>query len=234
MYFSFKPRWTTTVVVAILMAMLISLGFWQLHRFDEKHLLEAKFAAGEKMAPIRLPQAQDLSHINYEAVQLEGHFDNAHSFLLDNQFYNHQVGYQVITPFLAENNSQWVLINRGWVATGNNRKILPKIPFVLGKVYLKGFLYRPKKNPFISNQLEPAAWPQRVQHLDAPMLAHYLHRPLYPWLILLDPKNPYGFIRNWQPTTMKATMHMGYAVQWFSMAIVLFIIYLGIHLKRKN
>ena len=232
--FSFNPPWTTTILVAVSIAILLSLGFWQLHRFDEKRLLESKFAAGEKMTPAPLPPAEDLSHVNYEAVQLEGYFDNAHSFLLDNQFYNHVVGYQVITPFSTKNSSFWILINRGWIPAGRHRNVLTKIPPISGNVYLKGFLYHPKRNPFVSNTLEPAEWSYRVQYLDWKMISQRLHRPLYPWLILLDSQSPYGFMRNWQPTTMKSTMHMGYAVQWFSMAGVLLIIYLGIHFKRKH
>lgn len=232
MHFHFKPTRTFTVVVLFLLPILISLGFWQLHRADETRFLQAKFAMRDKIAPITLQQVQQLADASYYPVQLRGYFDNAHSFLLDNQFYQHRVGYQVVTPFLNEN-QQWVLVNRGWLPMGASRADLPQIPAVSGNVMIAGFLYSPKKNPFISNKIESVHWPLRIESLDIRLISSYLNRTLYPWIILLNPKSPYGFERSWQPVNMKTSMHVGYAVQWFSMAFVLFIIYIGINIKRK-
>lgn len=233
MHFHFKPTRAFTLVVLFLLPILISLGFWQLHRAEETRFLQAKFAMRDKIMPITLKQAQKLADASYYPIQLSGYFDNAHSMLLDNQFYQHRLGYQVITPFLNEN-QQWILVNRGWLPMGASRAILPKIPTVSGNVKLIGFLYAPKKNPFISNKRESTLWPLRIESLDISLISSYLNRTLYPSIVLLDPKSSYGFERSWQPVNMKTSMHIGYAVQWFSMAFVLLIIYIGINLKRKN
>jgi surfeit locus 1 family protein len=232
MRFYFKPTLTFSIIVLLLLPMFISLGFWQLHRADEKRLLQAKFAMRDKIPPITLKQAQQLTDYSYYPIQLNGYFDNAHSILLDNQFYQHRVGYQVITPFINENH-QWVLVNRGWLPMGASRNSLPKIVLVSDKVRIMGFLYAPQKNPFISNKIESIVWPLRMESLDIPLLSSYLNRTFYPHTILLNPKSPYGFIRNWQPVNMKASMHIGYAVQWFAMAMALLVIYIGINIKRK-
>lgn len=230
----FKSYWIAHIIVAIVLAILILLGFWQLHRFDEKRLLETKFASGSKLAPLTLAQTKNLTTPNYETVQIAGYFDNAHSFLLDNQFYKHRMGYQVITPLIIQNDARLVLINRGWIPQGPFRKLLPNIPVTIEKVNLKGLIYIPKKNPFISNELESITWPQRIESVDLSTISQRLHHPIYPWILLLDPENRHGFIRNWQPTTMKSSMHMGYAIQWFLMAAVLLFIYIKVYIKRKT
>ena len=234
MNFYFKPTYTFTFVVFILLSILLSLGFWQLHRAEEKRLLQAKFDARIKATPITLEQAEKLRDNFYYPVQAEGHFDNAHSFLLDNQFYHHRVGYQVITPFLTEKTHRWILINRGWVPMKPNRELAIKIPAISDKVQIKGFLHVPQNNPFISDEIESISWPLRIERLNIPSLSNRLNRALYPAIMLLDPQNPYGFIRQWQPISMKAATHTGYAVQWFAMAGVLLVIYLGTSIKRNE
>lgn len=234
MHLYFRPTYTFTIIILILLPILISLGIWQLHRAEEKHLLQANFDARNKIIPITIEQAQSVADNRYYPVQVDGRFDNAHVFLLDNQFYHHKVGYHIITPFISEKTHHWILINRGWLPMAPNRNILPKIPTISGKVHVSGFLYIPQKNPFISAEIESVSWPLRIERLDTPSISKHLNRDLYPQIILLDPKSPYGFIRNWQPINMKASMHIGYAVQWFSMAAVLFIIYLGMSIHTDD
>lgn len=232
--FYFRPNFTFTITVLILLPILISLGCWQLHRAEEKRQLQAKFAAKDKIAPITIEQAQNLpTNNNYYPIQVEGYFDNTHSFLLDNQFYRHAVGYHIITPLLSTKTHRWILINRGWLPMSPNRNILAKIPTISGKVYLKGFLYIPKNNPFISAEIESVSWPLRIEYINILSISKRLDCPFYPQLILLDSKSPYGFIRDWQPVNMKASTHIGYALQWFSFAVILVVIYLCLSCRRK-
>lgn len=234
MNFYFKSTYTFTLATLILLSILLSLGFWQLHRAEEKRLLQAKFDAGNKTTPITLEQAEKLRDNFYYPVQVDGNFDNAHSFLLDNQLYHHRVGYQIITPLITEKTHRWVLINRGWLPMKPDRELSIKIPAISGKVHIKGLLHVPQNNPFISDEIESATWPLRIERLNIPSLSKRLNRALYPAIMLLDPQSPYGFIRQWQPINMKAAMHTGYAVQWFSMAGVLLVIYLGTSIKKNE
>jgi len=51
-------------------------------------------------------------------------------------------------------------------------------------------------------------------------------------MVELDKDQPDGFIRNWQPFYGTVDKHIGYAIQWFSMAFVLLMISIFILLKR--
>jgi surfeit locus 1 family protein len=256
---AFKFSWRLTIVVLVLVPMFISLGFWQLYRAQEKRLLQAKFDAQQKMPPLSLEQAARLPDPRYYPIQVEGHFDNTHTFLLDNQFNAHTVGYNVITPFVIdphprplsrvpEREEEYarplshdpgiLLINRGWIPKHDRSSPLPlsphQPPFISGKVYINGLLYLPHKNPFISDVIETRTWPQPILALNTKLLSQRLGRTVYPWIMLLDAKSPYGFVRHWQPVNMKASMHMGYAFQWFSMAGALCIIYFAMSLRRHS
>jgi Uncharacterized conserved protein len=198
---------------------LVSLGIWQLHRADEKRSIQANLALRSQMPPITLERAEQLRDANYYLVNVEGYFLNQSTLLLDNQFHNHRLGYQVITPFIV-NQKQWLLVNRGWLPAGSNRHQLPRIPKVLGKVRLSGLLYTPQKNPFSSTQIEMTQPVWRAQSIAIAQLSEQLHHPLLPFALLLAQNSPYGFIYHWQPINTKAAMHKGYAVQWFALAFV--------------
>ena len=48
----------------------------------------------------------------------------------------------------------------------------------------------------------------------------------------LDKSSKDGFFRQWQPFYGSADKHLGYALQWFLMALALFIIALRLLIKR--
>ena len=54
-----------------------------------------------------------------------------------------------------------------------------------------------------------------------------LGQDLYPFIILLDQNEEYGFQRNWEPIISDPATNYGYAFQWFLMCFCsfLFLIY---------
>jgi surfeit locus 1 family protein len=51
-------------------------------------------------------------------------------------------------------------------------------------------------------------------------------------LVLLDPDQPDGYVRNWAPPGFPPMRHIGYAVQWFGLALALAVIYVVTNFKR--
>jgi surfeit locus 1 family protein len=52
---------------------------------------------------------------------------------------------------------------------------------------------------------------------------------------LLSPESEDGYVRQWEPYTGSIERHIGYAIQWFLMALVLAFIGIRLALKqRKN
>ena len=73
-----------------------------------------------------------------------------------------------------------------------------------------------------------------IQRTDIDRLANELGYPLLPLELLLNPDQPDGYVREWHPLTFGPERNVGYAVQWFSMAAVLVIIYLAVNLQKKG
>ena len=53
-------------------------------------------------------------------------------------------------------------------------------------------------------------------------------------LLLLEPGQPDGYERDWQPMVFGPERNVGYAVQWFGLAAALTIIYLVVNTRRVN
>jgi cytochrome oxidase assembly protein ShyY1 len=50
--------------------------------------------------------------------------------------------------------------------------------------------------------------------------------------ILLDPAAADGYVRNWAPPGFPPMRHVGYAVQWFGLALTLAVIYAVTNFRR--
>jgi surfeit locus 1 family protein len=230
----FAPRPFTTLLTIVLIAMLISLGRWQLRRADEKRLLFDSFAAGTDatrpldLATPRLPR--------YQHIEASGHYDQARQILIDNMVNAGRAGYFVITPF-ALTGGGWVLVNRGWVPLGASRAVRPTIPVTSDTRRLRGRadnLPSPGIQMGTRGKLAPpfpvvAAFPNHAE------LARLLGESSWTQaadLVLLDPAEPDGYVRSWAPPGFPPMRHIGYAVQWFALALTLLVIYVVTNLRR--
>jgi cytochrome oxidase assembly protein ShyY1 len=168
---------------------------------------------------------------------VQGRYDTEHQILLDNQIHQGRPGYHVFTPLRPVGETTAILINRGWVPLGVSRQQLPAISVDEAYRVVKGRLSQPS-NPGLrldgALPLSGAAWPRVVQYLDYDQLAQQLGYPLEPAVILLDPTMEEGYLRTWRPTFggLGPARHRGYAVQWFSLAFALIIIYGVVNTRR--
>ena len=100
---TFKPKFVPTFALFLILPIFLSLGFWQLNRAAEKKILLQQYEQ-RAQRPLQLSDIKgEGKNYQYFPVVLTGHFDNQHSFLLDNKIYQRQAGYQVLTPFIVNN-----------------------------------------------------------------------------------------------------------------------------------
>ncbi len=230
------------VVYLFFLILLISLGFWQLGRADEKRALLAKEqqAGDEKVIKfLSINDAEDSEISRYRQIELIGQYDTEHQFLIDNQIVDGQVGYFVLTPFKLEGNNRVVLVNRGWVALNKNRSILPDVS-IAGKQKIN-LIGRTNHFPSVGIRLSGAeiptdGWPSVVQVVDVNVLSMRLSYPLFPFQIELDANMSDGYKRNWKMTSsvMPPEKHIAYAVQWFVLAITLTLMFIGISRNKHE
>jgi surfeit locus 1 family protein len=155
--------------------------------------------------------------------------------LLDNRTYQGQAGYHVLTPLRLPYAESVVLVNRGWVPTGLDRALLPELPGPAGPVILEALTSLPPEKRLRLGDAEEghAGWPKVLQQLDMAELEQLLETRLVPVILLLDASDEHGFVREWQPVyDVTPDKHRAYAMQWFTLAIVLLLIYIGVNSKR--
>lgn len=216
--------WSSLVVVAVFI-LLLSLGFWQLDRAAQKRALQADFQRRDTAGALELhAEASYGREQRYRKVWVKGHYDGQHQFLLDNRVYQGRVGYQVLTPLYLDKGEAAVLVNRGWVPMGQTRDDLPAIPVANEPVIVQGVLDFPPDKVFSLGEgeaLDPG-WPKVIQWIQPDLEAAQLQTRLLPVVVLLDPEQPQGYVREWTPVReFGPERHIGYAVQWFACAAML-------------
>ena len=233
---SFRPSRAATLATLLLLPVLLTLGLWQLDRARQKAELQAAFAERLDQPPVPLAEVDVTDPANrYRRVIASGRYDGAHQVLLDNQVRAGQPGYHVLTPLrLTEGGA--ILVNRGWIALGESRQVLPDLTTPAESVTASGWLGQPA-NPGLrlGEDAEASPWPRVVPYVDYQRLAALLGYPLRPVLVLLEPEAPGGYRRDWQPRFggFGPERHRGYAVQWFALAATLVILYLVTGLRRR-
>jgi surfeit locus 1 family protein len=160
-------------------------------------------------------------------IRVTGRYDAKRQVLLDNISSQGRPGYQVLTPFSTGEGT--VLVNRGWLPADGDRRVLPDIRVgeqpreVLGRI-------EQLPQPGITLPTAPpaatAAWPRRLLFPTTGEVSAQLNTPLRSYQLLLDPSAPDGYQRAWQPGGMGPDRHRAYALQWFGLALTVFIIYL--------
>ncbi len=232
----FRPGLWPTLATLLLLPLLTWLGTWQLERAAWKQALIDAHAARAGLPAVALSTLLPVSaDSEYRSVTVRGEYDLGHQLLLDNRLYQGRAGYQVLTPLLLEDGTRMVLVNRGWVPAGASRAVLPEVGGPSGSLRVRARIKLPPDRVFRlgAEEERAAGWPQVVQALDMAVLEQRLGHALLPVLLLLDPDDAHGFVRDWKPVYgILPDKHRAYAMQWFTLAVVLLLIYIGVNTRR--
>jgi len=234
---SANRRLAPTVLATALTLMVIAgfsrLGFWQLHSAAEKRSLMAQHALSQQ-STVDLTPANTGALPRYQRVRLHGRYDSRHQILLDNMPSNNPAhpgrpGYRVLTPFALEQGG-WLLVDRGWLAPGPTRAMVPAVDVGTMPRELTGQL---DHLPRAGMQLDQSSitaegpWPRILNFPQPATLERVLARPLLPGVVLLDPQAADGYERVWELRfSVGPARHLAYAVQWFALAAAALCIYL--------
>jgi surfeit locus 1 family protein len=227
------------VAVLLMLALLVSAGLWQLRRAEAKRAIIVEQAYRSEKQPLSLePDLLDpasLERLRHRQASATGHYREDKQYLLDNRTHKHAAGYHVLTPFQLQGNDVHVLVNRGWLPVGPDRQRLPDVSVSEQSLTLHGVIVAP---PGPGLDLGPSgyddrAWPRVVQRVDLSRIQQQLGSPLLPFVVRLSPDSDYGYERDWRLNTgLTPERHVGYAVQWFALAVALLALSLWAAVKR--
>ncbi len=227
--------WPTLATLALL-PVLVGLGVWQLDRAEQKLLLQQSYDRRATEPALRLRAVvEDAESIRYRRVQVRGDYEPDHQLFHDNRVHQGQAGYHVLTPFRIEGGSVRVLVNRGWLPVGKDRRELPPAPAPAGEIEITGIVILPPQPGLRLGAAAPSGpgWPVLWQNIDLDAVAARLQQPFQPVILLLDPETAEGgYVRSWPRLETGVMTSQSYAFQWFSMAIALAAIYLLVNTRR--
>lgn len=236
--FRFAPRLIPTAVYFVLLSFLLTLGFWQLDRADQKRADLAARAAATQAPVLTLNQSKvTLASAEYRRARAHGEYDTSKQFLLDNRVEDGQVGYRVLTPFRLEGSAQAVLVDRGFVPIVDGREVMPTLPAIENKNQVTG---RISGGPSVGMRLgeptdTPGQWPRRVQYMDFAYMDSAVDYALANFVLIE------GSLAN-DTVARRSTRdawrfgperHEGYAFQWFALATALTLIWIVVNTKRQ-
>jgi len=222
----------STIVAFLSVVILLKLGFWQLQRAEEKREILAERAVQADSAVTDLEAiAIEGAANDFQTRLVTGVVDNKRLVYWDNRVVNGQVGYEVLA--MVRTNTGNLVVNFGWVADKTFRKALPSValPDQLNKQLIE--LYLPKRNLLVAKEVSRSdSWPVVIQQPDLVYIEQLLGADLLGTIGFLKNSDSYDLVNNYRPVTMTPEKHIGYAIQWFSLAFACCLIYL-FALKKK-
>lgn len=204
----------------LLLPIPLGLGFWQLDRADQKQQLLDRLE--------RSPSAIQLPKVDVPMpypLKIEARLDTRYPLLLDNRTREGRVGYELLLPFEELVSGLYGVVNLGWIAAPTDRRQLPELDSLLagldqGSHLLSGLLVSPDRGFMLAEDQWSEGWPKRIQQVDLLRLEGLWQQPLHNAVLRL--RQPLiAADTNWSVSVMPPYKHHGYALQWFSLALLL-------------
>ena len=227
------PGWVPTLAAVLGLLLTLSAARWQFGRVAYKEQLAADYAARQSAQVVRLGTAEEPADIRFRRIQATGEFLPEHTIYLDNRVRNGVAGFEVVTPLRPTNGSEAVLVNRGWIAHGRDRRVLPAIETPAGSVTVIGTAVVPPEHVY---ELSTATVEGRIW--ENLVLSRYRRAfRLEVRDFVIEQQNDLGdrLLRQWAAPGFGIERHKSYAAQWllFAALIAFFYVYHGF-LRRKN
>jgi surfeit locus 1 family protein len=224
----FRPLPGLTGATLVALAILLTLGTWQLQRRAEKHLLLAQIASRQAAPPapieILLPTGDYAAFRKAIAVGQFDHAREVYVFAARTDRGPTQSGFKVITPFNLFSGDT-IMVDRGWVAKNQRdpqTRLQGQPP---EQIEIEGVLQRPAKPSAFTPQPDDRIFYARNSTAIAKALAITLKTPLIFEAISRSAGGP-------EPLASITTIpdnHLSYAITWYGLALVLIVIYLRFH-----
>lgn len=231
-----KTRIALWLTAALLTAVFLSLGRWQLSRGEQKQQMLDSVASTLQVKSAQSLAVAAKSAEGYTWASGHGRFLPAPVLLLDSQRRGDRVGVLVFGVFQPDG-ARPLLVELGWLPLPGDRQ-LPDIQLPSEALTVTGLLMPPPSTGIALGpaylQSGPGQW--LLTRVDLAALADALRLPLEPRILRLDPALALGYARDLDvlPNTIPPERHRGYALQWFALALLTFITALFLGFRRRK
>ena len=211
-----------------------ALGTWQVYRAIEKQQLQLEMDSKAEKTVYKLDSNEaDIESKKYLKTIATGHYDINNEILIDNVVYNGTAGYHVLTPFILQGDKSVIIVNRGWLPVGRDRRILPQTSAPDEIIEISGVLAPHKSRPPVilgDPDIKSKVW----LYFDQAVFRLKSDYDILPVIILLDKDDAYGYTRDWPKYEVKVGMHIGYAIQWYVFGLIVLATYIGVNFKKRS
>ena len=213
-------RFLFVAMAVVAAAVCVRLGFWQLHRRQERRarnaLITTRFDS-PAVDPRALPH--DTAAARFRRVRVSGTPDYAHELIYAARTRQGSPGVNLLTPVRLPGSDTAVLVNRGWVYSPDGSTIdknrwhdrdstftgyAEELPSVNGSTY--------------------TGQPTILARLSYDVVTKALPYPVLPFYVVAldagDTTNPANRIARLTIPPLDEGPHMNYAIQWFGFAAV--------------
>jgi surfeit locus 1 family protein len=225
-FYSFR-FWLPHLAAVLVIVGCIHLTSWQLERAAEKEALISQWEDAPALSLNRLGLEPEE---RYARVAGSGYFDGDRHVLLDNQIRNNHPGVHVFTPFRPQGSDKIILVNRGWQPWDRRAARMPDFDTPDQLVHIDGRLNEPPRVGLQIGQaqaLDPDNWPNLMTYFDLDRIQDEFGPTVFDQVLLLDPEHPDHLTGDdWRLINMGPERHRGYAFQWASIGVAVFLIWL--------
>jgi len=214
------------LLVLVLIPTMVELGFWQLHRHEHKVAQNALISRSLEAEPVPVTSLTSPGHTvprsdYYRTVTATGTYDTAHQVVVRRRTSTDgRIGVHVLIPLDLKGGGT-VLVNRGWLPSGDDQRAFPDVPAVpKGEVTVTGRL-KADETTGSSGIKDISDLPDRqVMLINSAQEAKRLSRPVLGGYIEQTAPEPPGDSPELiaDPDHDSIGPHMAYAVQWWLFA----------------
>jgi surfeit locus 1 family protein len=221
--FLLRPRWILShLLVALLVVVMVNLGFWQLRRLDDRRAENALIEARQEQPAVALDDVVDadagdgeVDELRARAVTLSGRYDDDATVTVHNRTQDGSTGAWVVTPLVLAGGDRAPVV-RGFVGLGPDGEPVAT-PAPDGEVDVTGAVMAPRlQDRTVRKDLEDLlAEPGTV-----PVLVRAeTSAPAEP-AAATDDGDPRLAIHPLSPPELSERNHLSYAVQWCIFSII--------------
>ena len=237
-----------TLFVLLAMAVMARLGVWQLDRRQQRLARNADLIAKLEQPPLSLNDVAaglaatpaDRDEIRNTRAAASGRFDYEHQLLLVQQVYQDSLGSRLLTPLVLNGSDKAVLVDRGWIPLTSANPDPANWSQYNGdasQVEISGFIQPSQQvgRPAEVKADQPArlTWYQA----DLPAIAPQMPYEILPVYLLQSPDAAGNLAPPYRvdpEIDLSEGPHLGYAIQWFSFAIVAGVVYVRVVSQREK
>jgi surfeit locus 1 family protein len=213
------------VVVVALAALFIILGFWQLGRLEERRVEnavgESRFAEEpQDLASLLEGAGDDAETLQFRRATFTGEYKPEDEVLVRSQVYQAVSGFHVITPLMGEDGTA-ILVNRGWVPLDADEVPVTVASPPEGEVTVTGWVRPAQTRGALGPTDSEEGRLVTMSRVDIERIQQQVPYPLEQlYLSALEGAEGELPVPAPGPTFDDEGPHLGYAIQWFSFALI--------------